>query len=283
MCYALGDVVRVSPNELSFASARSYEDIYGFPKGGRQHFIKGDFYEIYGSAYKTGCIGSERDPATHARKKKNLAPAFTTRALSAQEHIVQQYMDVFIRKIEPLSLDSPKGLNLTKWFEMLTFDILGEMAFGESFGCLAEGRRSYTAHRVLASSERLVIAPVNMQLIQRQRSTTFGLTLSWNIYTRSRWWTTCVASGCSVYWASLSYPLSSCQSGVSTQAIALTRSRGTIYHGAEEPNPHTLTSFCGRRLESSSDRGDFFTNLVDKVKAGDADLEEMTAHASTLM
>lgn len=134
-----GDVVRVSPNELSFASARSYEDIYGFPKGGRQHFIKGDFYEIYGSAYKTGCIGSEREPATHARKKKNLAPAFTTRALSAQEHIVQQYMDVFIRKIGGLSLAGPQGLNLTKWFEMLTFDILGEMAFGESFGCLSEG------------------------------------------------------------------------------------------------------------------------------------------------
>lgn len=31
---------------------------------------------------------------------------------------------------------------MVKWFEMNAFDLLGEMAFGESFGCIAEGRCS---------------------------------------------------------------------------------------------------------------------------------------------
>lgn len=57
-----GDVFRVSPNELSFASLQSYRDIYGFPPAGQQQFIKSDFYDVFGSGFKTGCIGSERDP-----------------------------------------------------------------------------------------------------------------------------------------------------------------------------------------------------------------------------
>lgn len=37
------------------------------------------------------------------------------------------------------------------------------------------------------------------------------------------------------------------------------------------------------RLESKSSRQDFFTNIVAKVNSGEVPLEEMTAHASTLM
>lgn len=130
----------MSPNELSFASLESYDDIYGFPKADRSHFIKSDFYDIYGSAYKTGCIGSERDPKVHAQKKRNLVPAFSAKALAGQEDIVQRYLDEFVTKIGPLSTSNSNGIDATKWFEMVTFDILGEMAFGESFHCIAQGQ-----------------------------------------------------------------------------------------------------------------------------------------------
>jgi hypothetical protein len=39
----------------------------------------------------------------------------------------------------------------------------------------------------------------------------------------------------------------------------------------------------GRRLESTSDRKDFMTNLVGKVKAGEVSEEELNAHTSTLV
>jgi hypothetical protein len=42
-----------------------------------------------------------------------------------------------------------------------------------------------------------------------------------------------------------------------------------------------LTS--ARRLESTSPRQDFLTNVVEKVKSGEVPLEEMAAHSSTLM
>ena len=131
---------RVSPNELSFGSVNSWKAIYGFPPLGTDHLIKGEFYDIYGSGFKTGCIGSERNPSVHARKKKNLTAAFSVKALAAQESIVQECLDRFVDKLGPLTKKSGgKGINVVHWLEMIAFDILGEMAFGEGFGCVESG------------------------------------------------------------------------------------------------------------------------------------------------
>jgi cytochrome P450 len=87
-----------------------------------------------------GCIGSERDPAVHARKKRNLTAAFSSKALAEQEPIVQACLDRFVEKIGPLSRKrGGQGINVVEWLEMITFDILGEMAFGEGFGCVERG------------------------------------------------------------------------------------------------------------------------------------------------
>lgn len=139
-----GPVFRVSPNELSFASATSWKDIYGYPPPGTAHLVKGEFYDVFGGAYKTGCIGSERDPAVHARKKKNLTAAFSVKSLSTQEPIVQQCLDGLVEKLGPLSRASGgRGLNVAVWLEMAAFDILGEMAFGEGFGCVEKGTQKF--------------------------------------------------------------------------------------------------------------------------------------------
>ena len=34
----------------------------------------------------------------------------------------------------------PYGLSLTEWYEMVAFDVLGEMAFDESFCCIERGK-----------------------------------------------------------------------------------------------------------------------------------------------
>lgn len=131
-----GAVFRVSPNELAFASVTSWQAVYGVPPTGQSQLIKSEFYDIFGAGFEVPCVGSERNPAEHARKKKSLAAAFSTKALTAQEHIVQRCWDDFISKIGPVSQRGPHGVNVVSWFEMVTFDILGEMAFGESFGCV---------------------------------------------------------------------------------------------------------------------------------------------------
>ncbi|KAJ4349462.1 uncharacterized protein N0V89_008077 [Didymosphaeria variabile] len=65
--------------------------------------------------------------------KRNLTSAFSTRALLEQESIVDRCVNDFVTTIGSAEGSQMKGLNMTKWYEMISFDILGEMAFGESF------------------------------------------------------------------------------------------------------------------------------------------------------
>ncbi|KAL3417255.1 BCL4p [Phlyctema vagabunda] len=41
------------------------------------------------------------------------------------------------------------GLNMTKWFEMISFDILGEMAFGEGFHCVEDGMPHFWSEMIV--------------------------------------------------------------------------------------------------------------------------------------
>lgn len=108
---------------------------------GKPTLIKSEFYDMYGSGFNSLCIGSERDPKKHSRMKKSLSAAFSTKALLEQEEIINRCVDGFVARIGKDGAPGTKGLDLTKWYEMVSFDILGEMAFGESFHCIESGRR----------------------------------------------------------------------------------------------------------------------------------------------
>lgn len=101
--------------------------------------VKSEFYEMFGSGFDSLCIASERNPRVHSRMRKSLTPAFSTKALVEQESIVQSCIDGFIEKVGERGTRE-EGLDLSKWVEMLALDIVGEMAFGESFHCIENGR-----------------------------------------------------------------------------------------------------------------------------------------------
>ena len=82
--------------------------------------------------------------------KSSLSVAFSTKALSEQEAIVANTVNAFIDRIgRDGGADSQKGLNMTKWYEMVAFDVLGEMAFGESFQCIENGEPHYWQEMIL--------------------------------------------------------------------------------------------------------------------------------------
>ncbi|KAI0415912.1 cytochrome P450 [Xylaria grammica] len=124
-----GPIVRVAPNEVSFNTAASWKDIYT----NRKTFIKSDFYDG-GSFAGRGVhsIVSERQPQVHAEMRHYLSSAFSDRALNEQEDLIAQSVDKFV----DLLPQRPRDWDLTKGYEMLTFDIIGDLAFGESFGAI---------------------------------------------------------------------------------------------------------------------------------------------------
>ncbi|KAH0425313.1 Cytochrome P450 [Colletotrichum camelliae] len=107
-----------------------------------------EFYDMYGSGFESLCVGSERDPKRHSQMKKNLLASFSTKALAQQESIVHSVVDGFIGRLESDGT-SRKGLDMTKWFEMVAFDILGEMAFGESFHCIETGKSHFWSDMIV--------------------------------------------------------------------------------------------------------------------------------------
>ncbi|KAF6802672.1 Isotrichodermin C-15 hydroxylase 6 [Colletotrichum sojae] len=229
-----GPVFRVSPNELSFGSPTSWKAIYGYPAPGKEHLIKGEFYDIFGASYKTGCIGSERDPAVHARKKRNLTAAFSARALAEQEPIVQACLDRFVDKLGPLSQASGgKGLDVVRWMEMIAFDVLGEMAFGEGFSCVENEKHHPWMDLIL----KHLFEVTTVDNLRRIRV----------LETLGRWL------------------LPSLTSSV--------REKHSMYSRKK----------VQKRLDVEAPRQDFFTHIAKKVRAGEVEQEEMTAHASTLI
>ncbi len=72
--------------------------------------------------------------------RRLVSAAFSTKSLLEQEDIVSKTIDKFIDRIGEAGHMGTEGINMTKWYEMIAFDILGEMAFGESFGAVESGK-----------------------------------------------------------------------------------------------------------------------------------------------
>lgn len=100
---------------------------------------KGEFYQMIGAGFRSWCIGTEPDAERHAQMKKLLSVAFSSKALMEQEHVVVKFIDDFVARIGEDGRPGTGGVNMTKWYHMCVFDILGEMALGESFHCMGTG------------------------------------------------------------------------------------------------------------------------------------------------
>ncbi|MCJ1409794.1 hypothetical protein MMC19_003877 [Ptychographa xylographoides] len=133
-----GPIVRLARNELSFTDAQAWSDIYShhqkalnFPKNPiwMRPTVNGT-YSILGA--------NDED---HSRVRRLLAHGFSEKALRAQEPLLQSYVDLLIaqlRKRTSESVNHQANVDIVQWFNFTTFDIAGDLTFGESFHCLEE-------------------------------------------------------------------------------------------------------------------------------------------------
>jgi cytochrome P450 len=84
------------------------------------------------------------DTATHTRHRRLLAYAFSERAIKEQESVIRQYVDMLIRKLREQVKGGSDGrkvvVDIKSWMNYTTFDITGDLMFGESFDCLKQGK-----------------------------------------------------------------------------------------------------------------------------------------------
>ncbi|KAI9775446.1 MAG: hypothetical protein M1816_005936, partial [Peltula sp. TS41687] len=124
-----GPVVRASPNELSFSSAASWRDIYGFRQG-HKPFIKSPFYDGGSFANQAHSIVSERDPVVHGRMRRDLSHAFSDKSLKEQEYLVAEMVDLFIEQIGKYGAE--KEAKFHPWIGLVT-KALRQGALADSF------------------------------------------------------------------------------------------------------------------------------------------------------
>lgn len=53
-----------------------------------------------------------------------------------QEPLIQTYVNLLIRRLKEHSQDGQIPQNMCSWYNWTTFDIIGDLTFGEPFGCL---------------------------------------------------------------------------------------------------------------------------------------------------
>ncbi|KAL5872997.1 hypothetical protein ACKVWC_008617 [Pyricularia oryzae] len=128
-----GKVVRIAPDRLSFSSPDSWNEIMGHQKKdrNREHGKTPNFYD------PLSIPGTDRE--AHARQRRILAVGFSASYIVEQESIIHYYVGLLMNRLKENGQDGTKPLNMVNWFNWTTFDIVGDLAFGESFGCLETG------------------------------------------------------------------------------------------------------------------------------------------------
>ncbi|KPI40531.1 putative sterigmatocystin biosynthesis monooxygenase stcF [Cyphellophora attinorum] len=124
-----GDRVRVAPSIVSHTTGDIWKDAYGHVKGNAE-FPKDTAFVPYNGVH--GILTADR--TDHRRFRHLFSHAFSQQGLLSQEARVQGHIDGFIEQMKTRAGKEP--LNMVEWFNWLTFDIIADMSFGQSFECV---------------------------------------------------------------------------------------------------------------------------------------------------
>jgi len=158
-----GDIVRVAPDKLSFIDPQAWKDIYGHRKANQAMIGKdGKFYMP--EANGEFSIVTTRDLDEHATLRRVFAHAFSDRALKQQEPIIQRYADQFVQAIKR-SNDKTTGkeIDLVRFFNYTTFDIMADLTFGEPLGMLNQSEYTPWVAKIFGRFKYLTAIQVAME------------------------------------------------------------------------------------------------------------------------
>lgn len=85
-------------------------------------------------------VRQESSDADHARIRKLVAHAFSDAALREQESLLTGHTSNLMNKLKQITDGPEKGrVNIMDYYNFLTFDVIGDLCLGESFGAIESG------------------------------------------------------------------------------------------------------------------------------------------------
>ncbi|CAN9288294.1 unnamed protein product [Alternaria alternata] len=132
--YYNSSVIRIAPDELSYTSSTALKKIDGTPPP--REFLKC----LDGRGIAPAVVNGRRSivtetPERHTILRRALQPAFSERALRDQEDFFRDHTDRLIAQLRKPQYGITEQ-NILRWFALLSFDIMSDLAFGQPAGCL---------------------------------------------------------------------------------------------------------------------------------------------------
>ncbi|USP79488.1 hypothetical protein yc1106_06762 [Curvularia clavata] len=131
-----GDVVRLGPNCLSFASPKSVKAIYALGKG----FTKSDFYPVQMATSKEGkklpTLFSTQSEEYHSQLKRSVNSVFSMSAQMQYEPIFDSVNHLFLQKTQERFSNTGEYCDFYQWLQFYTFDVIGELVYSRRHGFL---------------------------------------------------------------------------------------------------------------------------------------------------
>ncbi|KAK2005212.1 cytochrome P450 [Colletotrichum eremochloae] len=126
-----GPVVRVAPNIVNVLHPDGQRDLKGYRKGAQDENGKDP---VNAAPNIDSLLGAPREE--HSKQRRILSHAFSAQAMAEQEYMIRGYIDKLFAGLRRTSQNGTQLVEMTSWLNWLTFDIIGDLAFGEPFGCL---------------------------------------------------------------------------------------------------------------------------------------------------
>ncbi|KAF2712060.1 cytochrome P450 [Pleomassaria siparia CBS 279.74] len=134
-----GDVVRVSPEELSFIDPSAWKDICGHVTKTNHDSMPHKQWERYGRSVNGSYTLLNAPDVHHTRMRKIFNPAFSDRALKQQEPLFIKYADLLVEKLkQSLEKDPERKVDMVRYYNFTTFDVMGDLTFGEPLHMLEQ-------------------------------------------------------------------------------------------------------------------------------------------------
>ncbi|KAH9827687.1 Isotrichodermin C-15 hydroxylase [Teratosphaeria destructans] len=127
-----GKIVRIGPNHLDVSDAAAIKTIYG---SGRE-FRKSTYYDAF-TALRPNLFGV-RNEEIHSARRKAVSNGFSAQSVTLMEVYMDKCMDKLIARLD-VAASEGQTIDLKKWISFFVMDVLGELAFSQSFGVLITG------------------------------------------------------------------------------------------------------------------------------------------------
>ncbi|KAJ7056643.1 cytochrome P450 [Mycena amicta] len=127
-----GDVVRIGPNELSFANKSAI-----IPMLGSKQMPKGPWWDGRMPDNKNvRSLFALRDPEEHARRRRIWNRAFNPSALREYNSVVRNRL---AQLVETFNESCGKSVDLSQWMGRFTYDVMNDIVFGGGVELMRDG------------------------------------------------------------------------------------------------------------------------------------------------